>query len=280
MYNTSDLKSFYYLENGEITYTFFDTIKSSKKIDSGSYFLEYLDYPENRVKIEMDTDKEFSDRCIFKHKSQIDLLFDSFFNKKVVKKQEELRLIHKVGILLYGNEGTGKTSILKHYSKKLIEEQNAVVFILKNPDNIDKIWPFIQQIRKIQTNPIVIFADEFEQYIKDEKNQNYWKMLLDGKLSINNSIFLSATNYLENIPNTIKNRPSRFKYVLNIDNIENQDEIYEIIYTMLFPLYTENDIIDFSINLKGKTLDEIKTFCNDKIMNIEAYYKIKKKIGF
>lgn len=49
---------------------------------------------------------------------------------------------------------------------------------------------------------------------------------------------------------------------------------------MLNQICTEEEIDIISDELKGQTLDEIKQFCIDKIMDISHYEIRKKTIGF
>ena len=99
---TSDYKSFAYLESGDIVFSEFETIKSSNKLDSGSYKVNYLGYPENKVTIKQDSDFEIAKMHNFSDKDKIDRLFESFFNKDVRTKIETMGFCHKIGILLYG----------------------------------------------------------------------------------------------------------------------------------------------------------------------------------
>jgi hypothetical protein len=51
-------KSFHYLDNGEIITSMYDTLKTLRKLEPGSYKLTWLDHPENRVQIVKDSDLE------------------------------------------------------------------------------------------------------------------------------------------------------------------------------------------------------------------------------
>jgi hypothetical protein len=55
--NTSDLKSFHYLENGS-TFSILDTIKTSPKLDTGIYNLAWLEYPESKLQLTSNVDGE------------------------------------------------------------------------------------------------------------------------------------------------------------------------------------------------------------------------------
>ena len=61
------------------------TIKTEQKLDSGVYTLEYLGYPDMRVKIDVSTDRETIKSYTFPDKDKLDNLFESFFNKNVVQ---------------------------------------------------------------------------------------------------------------------------------------------------------------------------------------------------
>jgi chromosomal replication initiation ATPase DnaA len=219
--NTSDFKSFHYLENGEVSFSILDTIKTEQKLDSGVYTLEYLPYPEMRVKLDVSTDNESIKTYSFPDKDKLDNLFESFFNKNVIEKVKDLGFYHKVGVLLYGKEGTGKSTIIKSYAYNVLEKHNGLVFYFTSNQYVNKCWDFIKKIRAIQDNPIVVVFEEMDMYVQktSEVPEGYLKTILDGNNSIDNCIILGATNYIDTIPKAIKDRPSRFKYVLNIEGI-------------------------------------------------------------
>lgn len=276
---TSDYKSFAYLENGDINFTQYETIKSSNKLDSGSYKLSYIGYPRNEVTLKVDSDFETAKTHNFSDKEKIDNLFDSFFDKDVLSKIENLGFCHKIGILMYGIEGTGKSTIIKYYTSKAIKEHNAIVFhILYKSAEITECWSFVQGIRKIQKNPIIIVFDEFDQQMKE--NEAFLKTVIDGNMSISNCIFFAATNYLDKIPKAMSERPSRFKYCLNIEGMQVVSDIVKIIEPILSEKLDDNEINILANELKGNTLDYIKQFCFDKLMSITHYGKNRKKIGF
>lgn len=276
---TSDYKSFAYLENGDINFTQFETIKSTSKLDSGSYKLNYDRYPKDQVALKVDSDFETAKTHNFSDKNKLDNLFDSFFNKEVLMKIESLGFCHKIGILLHGIEGTGKSTIIKHYCNKAIQENNAIVFhVLCKSEDISKCWEFVQTIRRTQSNPIIVVFDEFDQQM--ERNEAYLKTVIDGNMSISNCVFFAATNYLEQIPKAMKERPSRFKYCLNIEGMQVVGDIESVIKPILNDNLSIEEISVISGELKGKTLDYIKQFCFDKLMSIKHFGNNNSKIGF
>lgn len=279
---TSDFKSFNYLENGDVSFSNYDTVKSTKALDAGCYKLSYLEYPENKVSLQCHNDGEYVKIHSFPDKQKIDDLFKSFFEKRVFNKINRLGFYHKIGVLLYGKEGTGKSTIVKHYYNRAISENNAIAFYMNCYDNrLKECWGVISNIRRIQTNPVIIIFEEFDEYLNEKANEAVLKTILDGNLSIDNCISFATTNYIDKIPDAMKNRPSRFKYSLNIEGIQNKDDIYKIVSKMLSDTFSEAENISFSNQLIGKDLDCIKQFCIDKIMDIKSYsMNTKNKVGF
>jgi SpoVK/Ycf46/Vps4 family AAA+-type ATPase len=277
---TSHFKSFNYLENGEILFSQYATIKSGNKVDAGSYDLSYLNYPESRIIFTVNDTFESSKTHNYPDKEKLEYLFESFFNKDVQDKIEGLGFCHKIGVLLWGKEGTGKSTIMKYYYTKAIHNEDALVFHLNNTMYLEKCWEFVQNVRKIQDNPIIIVFDEFDKMSKD--NEALLKTIIDGNKSISNCIFFAATNYIDKIPHALKDRPSRFKYSIEIKGMQNYEDVIEIITPILDGVASDEDIQIFAHELQDKTLDYIKQFCFDKIMSIKHYENSaeRKKVGF
>ena len=86
---TSDFKSFNYLESGEVSFSLFDTIKSTKILDPGTYELSYKDYPADVVKLTT-VNKPFINLFDFPEKVKLDDIFESFFNKIIKRNIEKV----------------------------------------------------------------------------------------------------------------------------------------------------------------------------------------------
>ena len=277
--NTNDYKSFAYLESGDVNFTQFATIKSSDKLESGAYVIDFIEHPRYEVSLKVNNVFETVKTHDFSDKQKIDNLLNSFFNIDIKDKVESLGFCYKTGVLLYGNEGTGKSTIIKYYCNLAITKYNAIVFhFVYGGFYLSKCWEFIQNIRRIQDNPIIVVFDEFDTYVKD--HEAFLKTMIDGNLSISNCLFFAATNYLDRIPQAMTNRPSRFKYCLNIEGVQVLEDVINIITPLLKDFTEEREIKKIANELKGNSLDYIKHYCLDKIMSIQNYEKSKKKIGF
>lgn len=208
---------------------------------------------------------------------------NAFFKKGVRERVNAFGYIHKLGILLYGKQGCGKTSMMNYIVEKLIAEKQAIVFYCDTENELLTSIVIGKEIRKIQENPIIFVADEFDKYCYESESE--LKQFLDGKDSIDNSLFLGATNYLNTVPETLKNRPSRFKIVHEMKGIQNKEQVKNIlrdISNRATPnLLSEEKIEEISNMLHEPTIDEIKQVCIDHITeNFIPKAMSKSIIGF
>lgn len=206
----------------------------------------------------------------------------AFFQAGVREKVNALGFIHKLGVLLYGIAGTSKTSVLNYIANELVEEKEAVVFFCHDSNTFGTAISLAKRIRDIQDNPIIFIADEFERFAQSEEAK--MKTFLDGVDSIENSLFLSATNYIEKVPDTIKERPSRIRLVLEFKGIEDKEVMKDILRSIsdkVSPsLFEEQEIQTAFENINHITIDEIKAMCLAKITDTFVRAPKRSSIGF
>lgn len=283
--NTADIKSFNYLENGHVTYSLLDFLDTTKTLKAGNYLLEYIDeYQNSRLIVKHIEIQKIHFPLQYDFIPKFNAIFNSFFDKKIKQEINNLGYLHKLGILLHGKHGTAKTSIFNYYINKFIKENDAICFTFRNTVKINKLWDFIQDIRVIQDNPIIIFFDELDIFFNPRLLDNYendFKLLLDGHLSIDNCLVFGCTNYFDKIPKTILERPSRIKHIFEVKGLENEKEIYEILNKSIGKIKKPAELKELAKESVGKTMDEIKDIIQNIVMN--TYFEKTqeyKKIGF
>lgn len=156
---------------------------------------------------------------------------ESFWHKKdsYIARGES----HKRGYLLHGPPGGGKSSIVTWIINDFIQ-QGYPVFLF-NANMIDGIELF----RKIEPDrKMMIIIEDIDGFLNDTSLEQKLLQFLDGSLQLVNTAIIATTNFPEELPSRIKNRPSRFDRLISIG----------------FPNETTRKTY---IAAKSKTLDEI-----------------------
>lgn len=178
-----------------------------------------------------------------------------FFSDATIKKYKDFKLGHKLGIVLYGPPGTGKTSTAFMIMEELVKDFDAIALVCTGRQ-LNFITGAIKQIRTLQSNPIVIFVDEFDSSVEDEEEQ--YLTFLDGEDSFEKLIFIGCTNDLGSLPERIVYRPSRIKYLYEIDKFP--CEVYEQYVMTKIPLLSKEiaSEIAFKASENSLTIDQLK----------------------
>jgi len=167
---------------------------------------------------------KMSDWAFMRHSLNTDELYelpteeiDEILNdvKKFWKKAEiysQYKLMHKRGILLYGDPGCGKSGILQLCMKHIIDELQGIVINIKDEDSIKSYAESIPKLRQIEpSRPLVVVIEDIDS-IAGESSYSTSVLLniLDGIKQIENVVYIATTNYPEKLEERISNRPSRF----------------------------------------------------------------------
>jgi len=147
--------------------------------------------------------------------------------------------LHKIGILLWGPAGSGKSCTIKFIIKDIIEKDGIVILGDNDPSVIKE---GLRAFRSIEPNrPTVVIFEDFDELINKYSESGYLS-LLDGEDSIDNALFIATTNYPSKLDPRLYNRPGRFSDVIKIgmpnaaarkiyleSQIKNTEEIEKIV---------------------------------------------------
>lgn len=115
------------------------------------------------------------------------------------------RVLYKTGILMYGPAGCGKTGIIRRLANQFVSEGSIV---LQAPVNSGFTANVLQVIRQIEPERLIVVEMEDIDAIADYDEEDLLS-LLDGANQVDGVVFLATTNKIAELPDRIKNRPSR-----------------------------------------------------------------------
>ena len=120
----------------------------------------------------------------------------------------------KSGVLLWGPQGSGKSSIIKLASSKLVKRNGIVFFADINPAYV---MEFLENFTRIEPDrKCIVILEDLDSLIRNYGDSGYLEML-DSAKSINNVLFIATTNYPEKLEPRIYCRPGRFAEVIKVD---------------------------------------------------------------
>jgi len=120
-------------------------------------------------------------------------------------------LTHKRGYLFYGPPGSGKTSLAMMLAKRFITQANGLVVYI---DDDDMLVAAVNLLRDVEPGRPVMYLIEEADMIVDSTQ---CLSILDGEMSVAGAVFVAMTNYKEDLPPRIANRPGRFDRVVKVD---------------------------------------------------------------
>jgi SpoVK/Ycf46/Vps4 family AAA+-type ATPase len=155
---------------------------------------------------------------------------------------------YKLGILLFGPPGSGKTS----YMRKLISQKEAIVIFM----DAVPTRKFLEKLESSTKNRLKIIV--FEEAVSIlESSEDIREMLdfLDGSRSVTNAIYFLSTNYPESIPeNVIRNG--------RIDIFVKVDYPNENARKKLIKLYLQRDALEEEVSIThNMPIVDIRQIC-------------------
>ena len=134
----------------------------------------------------------------------------AFWKAKPVFKH--LGLMHKRGGLLWGPPGTGKTAAVEILAQDVINSGGVVLMCEDHPRPLRDCIGYIRSVEP--DRPIVCIMEDLEDLIAADERTLL--SMLDGENSVEGIVYMATTNNITQIPERIRNRPSRFDEVLEV----------------------------------------------------------------
>src|SRR5713226_994909 len=121
--------------------------------------------------------------------------------------------LHRRGYLLYGPQGSGKSSVVHQVVHRIIKASHVAVFC-EHPGFLTRA---MEVFRKIEPDrPVVCIFEDIDAIIEMHGDSELLAWL-DGSHQINKVINIATTNYPERLDRRIVSRPRRFDRIIKIE---------------------------------------------------------------
>lgn len=131
---------------------------------------------------------------------------------KTQEKFASFGFLHRRGYMLYGPQGTGKSSIVREICNDVIARGGVVLFC-DNPRLFGEGLTIFRQVE--DTRPVVCVFEDIDAIIKKYGDSELLQ-ILDGDNQIDYVLNIATTNYPETLDKRIISRPRRFDRLYKI----------------------------------------------------------------
>ena len=221
-------------------------------------FLELVDSKKDNTKeFDLIRKKLYNENLIFDEKSVLNKIkkdVKSFFTDKTKNLYNKLEIPFKRGIILYGEPGNGKSSMIREIIREL--PNNIVKVTIKNTRQ--PVIALSSLINALKGKEAIVIMEDIDSMI-NMSNRSDFLNTIDG-MEINSGLYLIATtNYPERLDSGIFNRAGRFDKAYEICNPNK--ETRKLFFESRNELFSILDEFEFSKNNPNVTNAElVKTF--------------------
>ncbi len=156
----------------------------------------------------------------FHFTAQLQQELDTFFKKQQVYK--DLGIFPKRGLLLSSAPGMGKTSSIKHFCMKYLQDGDTAI-ITMNTDNLpmSNVSYHFSEVFKYapETKRLLLIIEDIGGNERNEESISDLLNFLDGADDVYKipTFIIATTNFIGNMTSTLADRPGRFDKVIEIE---------------------------------------------------------------
>ena len=194
-----------------------NSLKGADLSCDGGAYLEIVDSVNDETKRYQITKKSVqNEHLVFDKDSAIAKVKDdinSFFTEKTKKLFKDLDIPHKRGIILYGEPGNGKSSMIRELVRTT--PANISKIIIKKVRDLPDVLSSL--LSALNGREAIIIMEDIDTMIND-RNRSDILNIMDGVDIKSGTLILGTTNHLEKLGPDFVNRVGRFDKSYEITN--------------------------------------------------------------
>lgn len=233
-----------YLQHSKGVIVPLPTMTSIETLPPGIYEFRDVEIAGGKSKGLMDIEESLAMEPIIRLRNDAYLTVIDYINsfEQSEAKYREMEFAYKTGVLLYGQEGTGKTMLARNVAYTL-KDKGYIIIFLRGIGDLGIVPPMFRWIRHAQpTQKFCVIMDEFESYIRASEQDVL--RFLDGAESQDGCVSIAITNHHNTLSPRLL-RQSRFGLIRRVpvldieviqqyikaklENILNPAQLYEFI---------------------------------------------------
>lgn len=214
---------------------------------------------------------------------------NSFFKEATREIYRDTQTRHFIGAMLYGPPGTGKTCFIDLVCQHFAKVNDAVILRLINSNELDKLSTIVKLARGDRDDRmIILLMEELDKIMGDGYRGANEKLMIDfcdGQNTPSNVLLLASTNHIDKIPDSLKNRPSRFSIAEEIDAIPTAiaEQLIEKLVLEKYRTKVNVKELAYKVTEDRITIDQVKyivlnMLCDDLSVD-DAIDKVTTRIG-
>lgn len=135
---------------------------------------------------------------------------DNFWNSEAMYREYDY--VYKRGILIYGAQGLGKSSLVMLIANMLTASRNGIVLNIRQSDDILQFDEIFSALREVEPNRnVIITIEDIDNFVtNDQELMTKLLNILDGNMQHDNIVTIATTNNPDKLGDRLTNRPSRF----------------------------------------------------------------------
>ena len=172
----------------------------------------------------------------------------------------EANMVRKLLILLYGEPGCGKSSVILYLSRLMIS-LGGICISVSDAEDMENGYNAIRDQDKDRF--ILLIFEDVDRVVSYSDTESSVSNILDGRHSLHNTIFIATTNYISKLPPRLL-RPGRFSEIVEVTPPSQENKIEAV--RSIFDGIDDEELARLAALLDGMDISSVRDTLADVIV--------------